>query len=61
MTHEGRVPVEASVSVIADNSGTPLGYLAIIRHMKDNAPEGMGGKTDPNNPSIPPKKRESKT
>gem|GEM_PF-1374732 len=55
MTPEGRVPVEASVSIIADYSGAPVGYLAIIRHMKDNAPEGMGGKTDPKNPSIPKK------
>jgi PAS domain-containing protein len=31
ITPAGRVPVEAGVSVVADDGGSPLGYMAILR------------------------------
>ncbi len=40
MTPTGRVPVEASISVVADEAGELLGYMAILRGDKNAAPPG---------------------
>jgi len=40
MTPTGRVPVEASISVVSDEAGELLGYMAILRGVKNAAPQG---------------------
>jgi PAS domain S-box-containing protein len=40
LTPAGRVPVEASISVVADEAGELLGYMAILRGVKNAAQPG---------------------
>jgi PAS domain S-box-containing protein len=40
LTSKGRVPVEASISLVADDKGTALGYLAIIRIADEHRKSG---------------------
>lgn len=43
LTSSGRIPVEASVSLVADDNGTALGYLAILQNTGNERNSGYNG------------------